>query len=222
MSQSGLAYELSEARGTWLMRIGPPEGPPILIVPPLFEEMNRMRALIAAVMRNLAARGHGCWLPDLKGSGESESTLESVEWDDWRHDVSAAADWVRQRSGQAPLILAIRGGCLIDDAAEAIGWWRLAPVAGRSLVRDMVRAGLAGVEWAGYAPSAEFRKALEAAEPVAREPMRILRLISDAAASDAKLPGPALWRRSEPGQSNELAEAIADDVAAWAMTCARS
>ena len=53
----------------WMMRIGRSEAPPILFVPPLFEEMNRTRALIAAMMRALSADGFGCWLPDLPGTG---------------------------------------------------------------------------------------------------------------------------------------------------------
>ena len=57
------------------MRIGRADAPAILFVPPLFEEMNRTRALIAAVMRRLAKRGHGCWLLDLGGTGESERDL---------------------------------------------------------------------------------------------------------------------------------------------------
>ena len=62
----------------WLMRIGAEDAPPILFVPPLFEEMNRTRALIAAVMRRLAAQGFGCWLPDLGGTGESERDLAAM------------------------------------------------------------------------------------------------------------------------------------------------
>ena len=204
------------------MRIGRADRAPILFVPPLFEEMNRTRALIAAAMRALAARGHGCWLPDLKGTGESETALAEVQWDDWRHDVRSAAAQVERESGKYPLVAAIRGGGLIDDLAAAIGWWRLSPVAGASLTRDMVRAGLAGVEWAGYSPSAELRGRLESAVPVDQQPVRVVRLKSDAAAADAKIAGPALWRRSEPGSSAELAESIAADIADWYATCAAS
>lgn len=202
------------------MRIGRAEAPPILFVPPLFEEMNRTRALIAAAMRRLAALGHGCWLPDLAGTGESEADLADLVWDDWRHDVMAAAAFVEQAAGTAPLVASLRGGGLIDDAAAAIGWWRLAPVTGASLTRDMVRAGLAGVEWAGYAPSAELRGRLADATPIDQMPLRTARLQSDAGAADVKLAGPALWRRSEPGRSAELAEAIAADIAAWHGQCA--
>lgn len=204
------------------MRMGPAGGPPVLFVPPLFEEMNRTRALIAAAMRALAARGHGCWLPDLKGTGESEAALKEVQWEDWRHDVRSAASLVERESGKRPLIAAIRGGCLIDDGGDGIGWWRLAPVTGASITRDMVRAGLAGVEWAGYAPSAGLRERLETAAPSDRQPLRLVRLKSDTAAADEKIAGPALWRRSEPGSSTEMAEAIGADIAGWYSTCVAS
>ena len=44
----GLAFERFRVdnREEWLMRLGRPHAPPILFVPPLFEEMNRTRALI--------------------------------------------------------------------------------------------------------------------------------------------------------------------------------
>ena len=217
-----LAYDAYtvDGCGEWMMRIGPAEAPPILFVPPLFEEMNRTRALIAAMMRALAERGHGCWLPDLPGTGESERPLEEVSWDDWRAAVSEAADHAAAASGRAPLVAALRGGCLIDEAAEGAGHWRLAPVAGASLTRDMERSGLAGVDYAGYAPSPSLRAEVAAAqpEPVAR--LRTVRLASERAEADAKIAGPALWRRSEPGFSAALAEAAAADLAAWAGTCA--
>lgn len=224
MSETSLAYEQyrSEAGPEWMMRIGAAGAPPILFVPPLFEEMNRTRALIAAAMRRLAALGFGCWLPDLRGTGESESPLADASWGGWRHDVSSATAHVKTRSGHAPLLAALRGGTLIDDAAAAIGRWRLAPVDGSSLVRDMERAGLAGVAWAGYEASADIRGKLADARPCAQTPLRTLRLATDAGAADAKLPGPALWRRSEPGNSAELAEAMAADIAQWHATCAAS
>ncbi len=224
MIASGLAYEsyAGGAGSEWMMRIGAPDAPPILFVAPLFEEMNRTRALIAATMRMLAIRGFGCWLPDLAGTGESETKLEEASWDGWRHDVMAAADHVRTRSGHAPLVVSLRGGALIDDGAVAIAWWRFAPVDGASLSRDMVRAGLAGVEWAGYAPSPDIRGQLQDAKPFAQEPLRVARLESDAGAADIKLAGPALWRRSEPGIAPALANAMAADIASWHAQCAVS
>lgn len=222
MSQAGLAFETfeSDGRGEWLMRIGAKDAPAILFVPPLFEEMNRTRALLAAVMRRLAAQGFGCWLPDLSGTGESERDLGDVTWGDWRHDVTAAVSHVTGKA-KKPLIASLRGGVLLDDAAQARGRWRFAPVDGLALQRDMVRAGLAGgVEWAGYAPSDSLKAGLAGATVAEVTPLRTVRLATDAQPADHKVDGPALWRRSEPGTSEELAEALAADLAEWSRACA--
>jgi len=220
-SPTALAFERfrSNDREEWLMRLGRPHAPAILFVPPLFEEMNRTRALMVAAMRWLAKRGHGCWLLDSSGTGESDRDLGQVSWDDWRDDVTFAAAHISEQA-RKPLIASFRGGALIDDGAQARGWWRLAPVDGSAVARDMVCSGLAGgVEWAGYAPSQALRAALETARPAAVGPLRTLRLASDAQGADAKLEGPALWRRSEPGISAALAQAIAADLHKWSREC---
>lgn len=216
-----LAFERFQVgdRQEWLMRIGREHAPAVLFVPPLFEEMNRIRALIVAVMRAVATKGQSCWLPDLSGTGESERDLGEVVWDDWRHDVTSAAAHIAEKA-RKPLIASLRGGALVDDSATARGWWRFAPLDGAAVTRDMVRSGLAGVEWAGYRPSDPFKAALEAATPARVAPLRTVRLATDRAEADAKLEGPALWRRSEPGTSAELAEALAADLVKWSRTCA--
>ena len=221
MSAPGLAFEQFRVSGRkeWLMRLGRPHAPAILFVPPLFEEMNRTRALIAAAMRWLARRGHGCWLLDLSGTGESERALGEVAWDDWRHDVMSAAAYIAEKA-RKPLIASLRGGALVDDRAEARGWWRLTPIDGAAVTRDMVRSGLAGgVEWAGYTPADALKAALEAAKPAPVRTLRTVRLASDAQPADARLEGPALWRRSEPGTSAALADAIAADLHRWSREC---
>lgn len=224
MSAPALSYEQGAQGPEWLLRIGDPAATPILFVPPLFEEMNRTRALLVATMRALAADGHCCWLPDLTGTGESLAPLSEATWDDWRHDVTNAAEHVTAAHGQTPLIAAIRGGCLLDDAAHGSGHWRFAPVPGASLARDLDRASFGGgAQWAGYHDaSPPLRQALAAATAAEAAPLRTLRLSTDAGTADAKVEGPALWRRSEPGNSNDLAAALAKDIAEWRRTCAVS
>jgi len=218
---ASLAFARFESGGRqeWLMRIGAEDAPAILLVPPLFEEMNRTRALLASVMRRLAAQGFGCWLPDLSGTGESERGLGEASWDDWRHDVTAASAYVTEKAGK-PLIASVRGGVLLDDGAGARGWWRFAPADGLALQRDMVRAGLAGVEWAGYAPSDALKAGLAGATQAEVTPLRTLRLETDTQPADLKIDAPALWRRSEPGTSDALADALAADLAKWSRACA--
>ena len=225
MSGGALAYEpfYNGWTNEWMLRAGDPRTPPILFVPPLFEELNRTRALIVAVVRRVAAEGSSCWLPDLRGTGESLLPLEDVTWSDWRHDVSAAAAHVSRESGRAPLVASIRGGALLDDAVEAAGWWRFAPATGAALARDLDRASLTGgAEWAGYPASPEMREELRSAAADAVTPLRTLRLATDAGEADHKLAGPALWRRSEPGNSAELAAALAADLNQWSRSCAAS
>jgi pimeloyl-ACP methyl ester carboxylesterase len=198
------------------MRIGPADGRPILFLPPLLEEMNRTRALIAAVMRRLAASGFCCSLPDLPGTGESETPLEAVIWDDWRAAAASAA----AESGPRTILVAIRGGCLLDDVPAAARW-RLAPVDGASLVRDLERSGLvAGGGSAGYAPSPSLLEPLRAATCASAAPLRTVRLASDRGQADCRIDGPPLWRRSEPQGSDPLAEAMAADIEDWAEACA--
>ncbi len=225
----GLYYDRYSTDGSheWLMRIGPLEARPILIVPPLLEEMNRTRAFLATLMRLLAPRGFGCWLPDLPGTGESERALDGCAWPDWRQAVRDASQFVAQQARQRPLVASVRGGALLDEAAGDFPVWRFAPVEGSSLARDLVRASMlkpeelksARVELAGYRLTDTLLAALQEAKPGEAERLRTVRLASDRAEADLKVEGPALWRRSEPANSPELAQLLAADIARWSDQC---
>ena len=225
----GLAYDRYRTGSSdeWLMRIGDPVAAPVLILPPLFEELNRTRAFLASLMRALASRGFGCWLPDLPGTGESSKALEAVSWDEWRHAASDAAGAVGTLAGRPPLLVAVRGGALLDDACELPWRWRFAPVEGASLARDLVRAAMLGkeeltgpvVELAGYPIPQALLTSLQQAAFSHADGMRTARLDSDRAEADLKLKGPSLWRRSEPGNAPELADLLAADISQWARQC---
>lgn len=227
-SGGGLFYDRYSTGGgqEWLMRIGAEEGRPILVVPPLLEEMNRTRAFLATLMRLLAARGFGCWLPDLPGSGESERPLEACEWQQWRQAVTDACHDVTRKARQKPLVASVRGGVLLDDAG-ASPVWRFAPAEGSSLARDLVRASMlkpeelnsARIELAGYRLSDTLFGALGEAKPAPADRLRTVRLASDRGDADLKVDGPALWRRSEPSNSPELAELLASDLEEWCDRC---
>jgi pimeloyl-ACP methyl ester carboxylesterase len=207
---AGLRYDQYGA-AEWRMRIGPDDGPEILILPPLFEEMNRTRSLLAAIMRLLAGRGFLCTLPDLPGTGESERPLDAIGWSDWQDAATLAA--------KPALVASFRGGALLDHGAAAPAW-RFAPVSGRSLVRDLERAGLAGgAPLAGYPVPPSLLDALRHSEPADVSPLRTVRLESDAQPADMRVAGSALWRRSEPANAPDLASALAADLASWGAAC---
>ncbi len=201
----------------FMLAYGPDNGPQLLILQPLFEEMNRCRALVAALCRDLARRGFGCWLPDLPGTGESPRALETVDWPLWNEAVRAVATLIEERSGHSASCVSLRGGTLLDgiDARR----WRFAPTSGRSLLSDLRRSALAGggdpTTPAGYQLSTALNDALQAANVVADDDARMLRLVSDDHPADRHIDAAPLWRRPEPTRDDALATLLAEDIVEW-------
>ncbi len=215
---------------------GPAAGPQVLIVPPLFEEMNRARALLAAIGRGLTRRGIGSWLPDLPGTGDSDVALTDVSWPDWRQAVRAVSQHIEASHGTGIISFAVRGGALLDDAADATVTLRLAPVkAGDRQLREMLRTGVAArqergtptslaaleeqlrtttLELGGYPITPALAAGLGAARAAAIAPGRTAALTGGV--GDLLFDGPPVWRQAEPTG----ARALADDVAAWIALCA--
>ena len=217
MIASGLRYDryTLDGQDEWMVRIGAADRPALLFLPPLFEEMNRTRSLIVGVMRALAERGWSCLLPDLPGTGESERAIESCSWEDWREAVRAAAP------AELAGIVSLRGGCVLDDAATAQSRWRLSPVDGAGVVRDLQRASrVSDGASAGYAPNPELLDRLSLVTPARSERLRTVRLASDRGQADRKIDHPPPWRRSEPQNSSQLGRIIASDIDEWVRRCA--
>lgn len=213
------------------LRFSAREGAPtILFVPPLFDEANRMRRTLALTMRALAELGHASLLPDLPGQNDSLLPSEDATLSLWRNALANIA-----AKETAPLLIASwRGGALIDDAvAGAIGWWRMAPIGGASIVKTLIRIRIAGEKEAGRVITADQIRAmaqhssvelggnrlsssmldqLDVAVPAAPSPLRTV----DA----ATLSGNALWLRAEPGEDRAMAQAMAADISRWSSTCA--
>ena len=190
----------------------------LLIVPPLFAEMNRTRRLLAATIRALDRHGIDAMLPDLPGTNESLQPLFGQSLHAWR---SAMA-----RAGQgfgATHVLAVRGGALVFP--NVLPGWVLEPVMGATVLRQMVRARVLaareagehedsatlldtgrteGLVLAGYDLGPALIAGLESARPL-DEGQREIR--------QADLGGSALWLRAEPGEDPAQAEKLAAIVA---------
>lgn len=218
---------------------GPLAGPQLLIIPPLFEEMNRTRALLAGVGRDLAARGIGSWLPDLPGTGDSDLSLSEISWQQWQNSLLSLSELIYATSGRETHILSIRGGSLLGGSIAARSRYRLAPVAsGERVLRELLRARLAAdqerakpttaadlerrlqtetVELAGYpiTPSlaADLRRAALPDTPATRT------VGVAGSTGDRVLDGPPLWRHAEPAAAPALAGALTDDLADWIASC---
>lgn len=225
---------------TWPQRVGSEVGPsttlrfgesfPIqaVLIPALFAEGERTRAFSVHIMRALARRGVGSLLVELAGLGESPEALPR-DIESWRTGARGAAE-----SAGATWSLGIRGGGLVDTAFPPDRRYRVAPVAGSALARDLARAAAidaaeagrplgisdvaasarqAGARLAGYDVPAGLFASLEAADLDVCG--RVLRLAGDARPADARAEGPLLWRQSEPDDARALADAIAEDFASW-------
>ncbi|MEQ1509634.1 MAG: hypothetical protein ABL909_04435 [Sphingopyxis sp.] len=206
------------------------EKPAILLVPPLFDEANRMRRTLVMTMCTLSERGHASLLPDLPGQNDSMAPNEEASLDIWR---AALAD-IAAREGQPLLIASWRGGALIDDAASGgIGWWRMAPLAGSTIVKTLIRVRIAGEKEAGRAASTEQIRALAQHGPVELGGNRLSPTMVDAldcavpamvaplrTVDVADIGGSALWLRAEPGEDRAMAQAMAHNISEWATICA--
>jgi hypothetical protein len=200
----------------------------ILIVPPLFDEMNRLRRVLASAMRDLVGRGVGSVLIDLPGCNESLAQLAEQDLDGWRLAVEACAEQLGTTH-----IASVRGGALVDDSRAALPHWRLAPAKGSSLLKTMVRTRIAGekeagnvlteaqlmadaelapIELAGNLLGPTMVAQLRIAEPKALPSLIERKLGEDIA-------GSPLWLRAEPQDDAAFAVAIAADLDRWSASC---
>lgn len=214
-------YDWAGGRET-MLRFGPDAGPLVVAVLPLFEEANRTRAFLVAMLRALAGRGIGSILPDLPGTGESVVETRDLRLPELRQAFAALVGTL----GVPVYAVAIRSGALVDCDASLAGRWRLAPQSGNELLRDLnrIRAASTMPDAEGYAGNSlsealltDLRDAVPCEAGGAAS--RTVRLESDPRPADARYAGAPLWRRSEPGSDATLSDTLAADIAGWIATC---
>ncbi|WP_448657395.1 hypothetical protein ACPVPU_07945 [Sphingomonas sp. CJ99] len=232
-----------------MLRTGPDDGPLVLIAQALFEESNRTRAFLLSVMRALASHGLTCALPDLPGMGESETPVEKASYLLWLSAFAECAYQVSPDrpvhvltlrggallTGWTPAaslyqFAPVEGASLVRDlirARQASG--RDAAFEGEMaalMAAPAPETPLPTVTLAGNAIPGDLLVHLAHGHALAPEtedeppmPRRVARLASDPAPADVRFDAAPLWRRSEPGQDEALATALAADVADWVRQC---
>ncbi len=194
-------------------------GPSVLMIPPLFDEHNKLRAQIVSVMRCLGRKGIGSALPDLPGCNESLLPLDEQSLSGWREAILAAVSLLEPTH-----VLAWRSGSLLAPAD--LPGWQYAPQTGAKQLRGMLRArtiaakeaGKAetlaeleqlgrteGIELAGWPLNADMFRELEAAQPHLGKAQQEI--------AQGDIGGPALWLRAEPERDEHQAEALATILA---------
>lgn len=205
----------------------------LLLIPPLFDEMNRMRQVLVDVMRRLAELGIGTILPDLPGTNESLLPRDHATLSIWQESLQSC----QKSLGNIHLVASFRGGCLIDGILPVLPHWRFSPVDGQRLLRAMMRTRIASdkeagktatisdltqqaasetLNLAGNAINPDMFSEMQAAQAVDLANVRLVRLKSDPKLADGQIDGSALWLRAEPESDPELAEAISKDIGQWA------
>lgn len=200
-----------------------PAGARLLILPPLFDEMSRMRRTLVMAMRFLAARGIASALPDLPGQNESLVPLYRCRLGTWEKAVRAAA-----LSVQATHSAGVRSACITDTVVSHLPRWRYLPISGDRIVTQLIRAQLASDKAAGRHSNSNGYYEQDENVTVSLSGYRLSGgLLTDLKTTvvqplteakdmhvDSSL-GPALWLRAEPGESVDLASAMAAQWADW-------
>lgn len=86
----------------------------ILLLPPLVEELNKCRRLLADIARGLAAEGCEVVVVDLYGTGDSTGDFHDARWEHWADDLASLLAGLAASSATTPCgVLAVRGGALL-------------------------------------------------------------------------------------------------------------
>ena len=219
-----------------IKRFGPSDAPVVIVALPLFEEANRTRTFVVALLRQLAELGVASALPDLPGQNDSMVATEHAMLAGWRTAFATAAQAVA--GGHGVHSVTVRGGALIDHAIAPATRWQLAPARGDALIRDLLRTSAAAgspvevdlnnyddeggpVTIAGNRLSRPLLRDLNAADCVRDGALRVVRLETDPAVADRKVEGEPIWRQSEAGHDPALANLLARDIADWIARCAK-
>ncbi|PCG16087.1 MULTISPECIES: hypothetical protein [Sphingomonas] len=196
-----------------MLRLGPDHGPTILALPALFEEANRTRTLLVAVLRRLADHGIAGALPDLPGQGDSPLPTAAARLSTWREAAAAAAATL-----PGPIhLVALRGGAMAAATIAAASGWHLSPLTGAEQARELRRLRAAGgsQDYAGNTIADAMIDDLAHAPLPDGARTRVVRLAGDPRPADRHLAGAPPWRAAEAVADPALADALAQDIAAW-------
>ena len=214
------------------VRMGTVHSRQILLIPPLFDESNRMRRFLVQVMRVLNDKGVGTALLDFPGSNESLFNQDQATLTLWQAAIKACAEQLNIDH----YVASFRGGALLNDDLPHAAHWRFSPAVGKILLRAMMRTRIASdkedgitttmdmltekarietIELAGNTLGTNMIRELANATNRKLDNCRTVRLTGDNKPADAYLDGSALWLRAEPGEDADLAAFLAADLAAW-------
>ncbi|MBH5322774.1 alpha/beta hydrolase family protein [Aurantiacibacter sediminis] len=205
--------------GTWpsdayFVRFDNDRGKRLLIVPPLFDEANKLRHMIMETMRALNTAGIDSALIDLPGTNESPEPLPEQTLHGWIGAVEQSC-----KAFSATHILAVRAGAACVTAA--LPCLLYAPHSPASQLRSMIRARVLsereaerevsreellaeaeheGITLAGYHLSADMVRQMQGF---------FVSEVNSTTIAQSEIGGAPLWLRAEPDHDPDQSKALA-------------
>jgi hypothetical protein len=188
----------------------------LLILPAWFDEANKTRRFTRDVMRRLADAGVASALPDLPGCNESLVSFQTQSLTTWREAAAAAASQLG-----ATHVLTMRAAVAV---APPLPGWAYAPVAGKSVLRALLRARVLSAREAGRDETSEGLLLLGRTAGLDLAGYDLgAQMVADLADHDlkptdltgipqAELGSPGLWLRAEPDDDPAQAARLAEIV----------
>ena len=93
-------------------------GAAVLIVPPIGEEMNKCRRMLALAARACQAAGITALMIDLHGTGDSAGDFRDGSVSQWRDDLDTSMIHLQRGGARTLHFLAVRSGALLVDVAR--------------------------------------------------------------------------------------------------------
>jgi exosortase A-associated hydrolase 2 len=147
----------------------------IIYIPPLAEEMNRCRALVATQAREFAELGFSCTLVDLFGTGDSEGELHRASLERWYENIDVVVQALCHQDDKPIYLWGLRlGGLLALDycarsqhPVENIILWQTVSSSKR-FVTQLLRQRVASLVSRGLPPETakDIRQRLDNGEKV--------------------------------------------------------
>ena len=129
---------------------------PVLLLPPLLEELNKSRRALNELARALQAQGHAVLLVDWFGTGDSGGDLADASWSQWQADVAHARAFLAERYPMPPVACALRGGALLLPELPDCNWLLCAPISdGQQQLTQWLRLKLMAARMVGDNLSSE-------------------------------------------------------------------
>ncbi len=94
-------------------RIGDPSANWVMLLPPLAEELNKSRKMIADQARLWAQQGVSVLIPDYGATGDSPGVLSDMNWLRWRQQMLDVLQWLHTQGCLYVTLWGVRVGALM-------------------------------------------------------------------------------------------------------------